>query len=270
MVIHRLIVVLSGSIQIYNLDSMAHLITLETPPNPRGIAALSPNDKASYVVVPSSATAGEETHCSWLAARCNPFVTCRRSCGVQCANLEHCYGNQSAQESCCCCCHQSVWLPACHGIRDRTWSLWLCRVLAGLFYGLLLLMLQGTVIRMFHLPSGATAQAFRRGTQPVSITCLSFYAPSSVAEAPLPAPTFLCVASASVTVHVFKLSVPGTDSPSLMPEESDATSAASDPDWLELPMQLEAPSGCCVFEMYCQILVASSLICYVCGFSQRK
>lgn len=87
-------------------------------------------------------------------------------------------------------------------------------------------------------------QSLRRGTQPVAITCLSFYSPAAVPDAPLPAPTFLCVASVSVTVHVFKLSVPGSDSPSLLPEEGDAASTASgDPDWLELPMQLEAPSG---------------------------
>ena len=55
----RLVVVLANKIQIFDLESMRVLATLDTVHNPRGLCVLSPNDKASHLVFPSSTSAGE-------------------------------------------------------------------------------------------------------------------------------------------------------------------------------------------------------------------
>ena len=63
----RLVVVLARKVHIYYLDTLESLLTLETPPNPRGLAVLSPNDKNNFLVIPSSATAGTHPSCSRLS-----------------------------------------------------------------------------------------------------------------------------------------------------------------------------------------------------------
>lgn len=56
----RLVAVLNTQIHIYDLSSMKLLHTLDTPPNPRGACALSPNDDNCYLAYPTgSGTSGE-------------------------------------------------------------------------------------------------------------------------------------------------------------------------------------------------------------------
>eukprot|EP00128_Syssomonas_multiformis_P015157 Colp12_sorted_trinity150504_noHs@7367 len=55
----RLLVVLEKKIHIYDMTTMKILHTLDTPPNPRGLCALSPNEENNYVAYPSSSTTGE-------------------------------------------------------------------------------------------------------------------------------------------------------------------------------------------------------------------
>ena len=78
---------------------------------------------------------------------------------------------------------------------------------------------QGTIIRVFALPTGDKLFSFRRGTQSAAITSLSFYAepgPPDTASDPhhhplgtdgmaVSAPVFLVAASKTSTVHVYRM-----------------------------------------------------------------
>lgn len=123
---------------------------------------------------------------------------------------------------------------------------------------------QGTLIRVFALPSGDRLHSFRRGSQSAVITCLSFYSdpkPSISAEddkpqplgAPPVLPKLLCAASMFPTVHVFKLpddvtSTTTGDSSGTVISQSGGGSGGGDTEWTDVP-DISIPSGmttCCV------------------------
>ncbi|OBT65611.1 hypothetical protein VE03_05598 [Pseudogymnoascus sp. 23342-1-I1] len=73
----------------------------------------------------------------------------------------------------------------------------------------------GTIIRVFSVPSGDKLYQFRRGSYPSTIYSMSFNLSS----------TLLCVSSTTDTVHIFRLSPPG--SPSSRPTSPPSPTAMS-------------------------------------------
>ena len=58
--LQRLVVCLEESLYIHNIRDMKVLHTIrDTPPNPKGICALSPNNDHAYLAYPGSVQAGE-------------------------------------------------------------------------------------------------------------------------------------------------------------------------------------------------------------------
>lgn len=56
----RLVVCLEESLYIHNIRDMKVLHTIrDTPPNPQGLCALSPNNDHCYLAYPGSSTIGE-------------------------------------------------------------------------------------------------------------------------------------------------------------------------------------------------------------------
>eukprot|EP01136_Pigoraptor_vietnamica_P015399 Opistho-1_new@58522 len=56
----RLVVVLEDRIHVYDITNMKLLHTVETPANPRGVCALSPNSDNNYLAYPYSQTPGDK------------------------------------------------------------------------------------------------------------------------------------------------------------------------------------------------------------------
>jgi autophagy-related protein 18 len=54
----RVVVVLSNKLHIFDLESMRALAAVDCADNPRGLCLLSPNDKSSLLVFPSSTASG--------------------------------------------------------------------------------------------------------------------------------------------------------------------------------------------------------------------
>ena len=77
----------------------------------------------------------------------------------------------------------------------------------------------GTIVRVFGVPRADTLYQFRRGTVPARIQALAFN----------PAASLLCVASASDTVHVFRLGGNGNGAGSHPPRRASGAAYASPP-----------------------------------------
>lgn len=54
----RLVAVLDGRVHIHALETLAQLRIIETPPNPRGLAALTPSPDTCLLALPASNTSG--------------------------------------------------------------------------------------------------------------------------------------------------------------------------------------------------------------------
>lgn len=81
---------------------------------------------------------------------------------------------------------------------------------------------RGTIVRVFSLPSGRLIHEFRRGSSPTRIYGLAFSFGARV----------LCVSSANMTVHIYKLDGSGRKSKSWLNGESCERSFA----WFKLPL----------------------------------
>ncbi len=55
---HRLVVVLERRVHVHALQTLEHLRTLETPPNPNGLAALTPCNEPCLLALPAAAGTG--------------------------------------------------------------------------------------------------------------------------------------------------------------------------------------------------------------------
>ena len=58
-VARSIVVVLATKLHIFDLESLRALATVDCADNPRGLCVLSPNDKSSLLVFPSSSLSGE-------------------------------------------------------------------------------------------------------------------------------------------------------------------------------------------------------------------
>lgn len=54
----RLVAVLDGWAHVHALQTLAQLRILETPPNPKGLAALTPCSEPCFLALPASSTSG--------------------------------------------------------------------------------------------------------------------------------------------------------------------------------------------------------------------
>ena len=87
----RLLVVLEGATHIFELNTLRMLQTLETAPNPRGIAALCSDSDASICAVwpGGAAPAGRASWCFSTSSHCHPLCTvAAHQSGISCAALD--------------------------------------------------------------------------------------------------------------------------------------------------------------------------------------
>eukprot|EP00239_Pterosperma_sp_CCMP1384_P005291 CAMPEP_0197861876 /NCGR_PEP_ID=MMETSP1438-20131217/38172_1 /TAXON_ID=1461541 /ORGANISM="Pterosperma sp., Strain CCMP1384" /LENGTH=339 /DNA_ID=CAMNT_0043479199 /DNA_START=432 /DNA_END=1451 /DNA_ORIENTATION=+ len=70
--LHRLVVVLERKTLVHHLNTLEVMRVIDTPPNPKGIGALSPSSEQCYYALPNSADAGMILvfDCLQLQARC--------------------------------------------------------------------------------------------------------------------------------------------------------------------------------------------------------
>ncbi|ROK76660.1 WD repeat domain phosphoinositide-interacting protein 1 [Anabarilius grahami] len=200
----RLVVCLEEALYIHNIKDMKLLKSLlNTPPNPTGLCALSVSHSSSYLAYPGSAAAGEITlydavnlnevtvisaHASHVAAvSFNASGTSLATASVKVSQRRLCLKYPQYHDS------------------DHV---------------VIVMITQGTVIRVFSVPDGDKLFEFRRGMKRyVSISSLSFSADAQ----------FLCASSNTETVHIFRLEhhSPSQESPSWSGYMGKMFSAAS-------------------------------------------
>ncbi|KAJ2159466.1 autophagy protein [Coemansia sp. RSA 552] len=193
----RLIAVLEDQIYVYDISNMKLLHTIETPPNPAAICAMSPSSENCFIAYPTPASVSSPSPRPGAA----PEIPATTDVMVFDANA--CEAVNIIQA------HKSP--VSCLAInRDGT-------LLATASD-------KGTVIRVFALPGAQKVAQFRRGAYPAKIHSIAFNATS----------TLLLVSSDSDTVHIFRVAdgrrkraVP-TESPNDTDVDSLASSARLD------------------------------------------
>mmetsp|Transcript_19540 Transcript_19540/g.29153 ORF Transcript_19540/g.29153 Transcript_19540/m.29153 type:complete len:418 (-) Transcript_19540:73-1326(-) len=151
----RLIAVLETKIHIFDLETLDILHTLPTPPNKKGIVALSSNIKKGYMVSPGHDSQGKILVYDVINLQVRSSINaCNNPLQILSMNAE---GTMVAAAS-----------------------------------------TQGTVIRVFSIPSGTKLHTFRRGSLKATIHSISFNADSSR----------IAVSSNSRTIHIFELKDP--------------------------------------------------------------
>ncbi|KAL7425149.1 autophagy protein [Cryptotrichosporon argae] len=167
----RLVVVLESEIYIYDISTMKLLHTIESGSNPHAVCTLSSSSERSYIAYPSppSNSAGA---LSSSAPTTSPIAT--RTGDVLLFDTLNLSALTVVQA------HKNP-IAALTLNADGT-------LLATASE-------QGTVIRVFSIPSGQKLWQFRRGTAAARIFSLNFNLTS----------TLLAVSSASSTIHMYKL-----------------------------------------------------------------
>jgi autophagy-related protein 18 len=149
----RLVAVLENKIHLFDVTNMKLLHTIDTPPNPTGIAALSSNKENCYLAYPASEDKGEVY--VYDAMNFQPKALFRaHNTPIRAVTF-----NQTG-----------TMLATCSN--------------------------QGTVIRVFSVPSGKKLYTFRRGTYPAKINTMRFNKKSDM---------IVVSSSDSSTVHVFSM-----------------------------------------------------------------
>ena len=176
----RLIVMLEEVAFIYDISNMKMLQQQNTPVNPAGICAISPNSENNYLAIPhyqkpTANTQAQPSHVPKSVAK-DPI-----SGDVMLYDLNKMEEVTVIQA------HQA---PLSYIAINNDGTLMATSSE------------KGTVIRVFSIPDGKKLYQFRRGSMPARIYCMTFNATS----------TLLCVSSATETVHVFKLAPPGSHS----------------------------------------------------------
>lgn len=168
----RLVVVLEHQIFIYNIASMKLLHTLETIPNPLGVADLSSTGDSSVLVYPSGPPA-------------------RHTVAPPSASSSKKKSNFSAGEFTVLDCMSLTPLNVIKAHRSPLSNLTLSSD------GTLLASTsdRGTIIRVFSIPGGTLLHQFRRGSYTSKIYSICFNLNSSL----------LAVSSSTNTVHIYRL-----------------------------------------------------------------
>ncbi|KAJ2351246.1 autophagy protein [Coemansia erecta] len=164
----RLIAVLEEQIYVYDISNMKLLHTIETPPNPTAICAMSPISENCFIAYPTPAS----TSTAPSQPGAPPEIPATTDVMVFDANACEAINIIQAHKSPVSCLAMN---------RDGT-------MLATSSD-------KGTVIRVFSLPSAQKIAQFRRGAYPAKIHSITFNATS----------TLLLVSSDTDTVHIFRV-----------------------------------------------------------------
>ncbi|KAJ2694592.1 autophagy protein, partial [Coemansia spiralis] len=196
----RLIAVLEEHIYVYDISNMKLLHTIETPPNPTAICAMSPSSENCFIAYPTPASLSSPPS----RPGASPEIPATTDVMVFDANACEAINIIRAHKSPVSCLAMN---------RDGT-------LLATASD-------KGTVIRVFALPGAQKVAQFRRGAYPAKIHSITFNATS----------TLLMVSSDTDTVHIFRVADgrnkrPRSTTPGapLRPSESVASSIASSAD----------------------------------------
>ncbi|GME90973.1 unnamed protein product [Ambrosiozyma monospora] len=169
----RLVVLLEETIYIYDINNMRLLHTIEIPPNPNGLLALSPNAENNYLAYPSPQkvmNANSQDQMGGNTAGSNNI----RNGDVIIFNA------QTLQPLSVIEAHKTQLAAICLS-KDGT-------LLATASD-------KGTIVRVFSVETGVKLYQFRRGTYPTKIYSLAFS----------PDNRFIIASSATETVHIFRL-----------------------------------------------------------------
>lgn len=191
---------LEESLHIHNIRDMKILHTIrDTPPNPRGLCALSPCVDHCYVAYPGSSAVGEVQifDAVHLVSAAPPSPPLRPRPPP--ADPPLCV---SQNAKCVISAHDSP-------LAALAWSMCGRRLATASE--------RGTVIRVFAVPERTRLYEFRRGVKRcVSIACLAFSACGA----------YLAATSNTETVHVFRLGEaaagPAPDEPAAAPDDEPA------------------------------------------------
>ncbi|KAJ2005214.1 autophagy protein [Coemansia thaxteri] len=164
----RLIAVLEEQIYVYDISNMKLLHTIETPPNPTAICAMSPSSENCFIAYPTPASV------SVPPAKPGAPLEIPATTDVMVFDANACEAINIIQA------HKSP-VSALAMNREGT-------MLATASD-------KGTVIRVFALPSAQKIAQFRRGAYPAKIHSITFNATS----------TLLLVSSDTDTVHIFRI-----------------------------------------------------------------
>ncbi|KAF2753843.1 WD40 repeat-like protein [Pseudovirgaria hyperparasitica] len=171
----RLVVVMEGTIHLYDISNMTHLGALDTSPNPNAICALSPSSDNNYLVypLPQKASSSAYTPPSHAPPSQGHVTPSSGEVLIYDATRKEAVNVIQA--------HQTP--LSCVALNNE---------------GSLLATAseKGTIIRVFSVPDAQKLFQFRRGSMPSTIQSMSLNSTS----------TLLCVSSASDTVHIFRLS----------------------------------------------------------------
>ncbi|KAJ2791929.1 autophagy protein [Coemansia helicoidea] len=164
----RLIAVLEEHIYVYDISNMKLLHTIETPPNPTAICAMSPSSENCFIAYPTPASISSPP----ARPGASPEIPATTDVMVFDANACEAINIIRAHKSPVSCLAMN---------RDGT-------LLATASD-------KGTVIRVFALPGAQKVAQFRRGAYPAKIHSITFNATS----------TLLLVSSDTDTVHIFRM-----------------------------------------------------------------
>ncbi|KAG7719830.1 hypothetical protein KL949_001409 [Ogataea haglerorum] len=167
----RLVVLLEETIYIYDINNMRLLHTIETPPNPNGLIALSPSSDNNYLAYPSPQKLAPNPQTE-MASHSNGQTVRNGDVII--------FDAKTLQPTSVIEAHRTS-LAAIALSKD----------------GLLLATAsdKGTIIRVFSVATGIKLYQFRRGTYPTKIYSLAFS----------PDNRFVIASSATETVHIFRL-----------------------------------------------------------------
>ncbi|KAL8853250.1 MAG: hypothetical protein Q9221_001861 [Calogaya cf. arnoldii] len=178
----RLAVVLEDQIYLYDISNMKLLHTIETSPNPNAIVALSPSSESCYLAYPlpqKSPPVNLNSHAPHAPPTSDHIPPTTGDVLIFDALKLEAINVAEAHRSPLSCISLNNTGTLLATASDK-----------------------GTIIRVFAIPSAKKLYQFRRGSMPSRICSMAFNATS----------TLLCVSSASDTVHIFKLALPGQTS----------------------------------------------------------
>ncbi len=174
----RLVVVLEQRVHVHDIHTLQQLCTLDTPPNPRALAALAPCDEPSLLALPALPTgAGADTP---AGSGTTPVLGAVRVYDLMRASASG-RGDAVAEAPA----HLAP-LAALAWSQD-----------GALFASA---STKGTVVRVHAMPGAAKVAAFRRGATPATIHSLAF--------CPGKQPRLLAASSSHGTIHLFRLEAP--------------------------------------------------------------
>ena len=219
----RLLVVLETRLHVYELPHVKLLHTVETALNPRALCVLAAGGSCR-VAYPQHGSDDDGSDLAGLKASSPPSsASSAAASGALSAGTVVLFDALALQNVALIRAHKGA--IAALAISDSGSLLATASV-------------RGTVIRVFALPAGTVAYALRRGTYAASIRCMAF-----AHDAP-----FLCAASQTGTVHVFRLGAPG-DSDQYLGNGIEVERASADeqrgrrsPDLLNAPRQITGES----------------------------